>query len=68
METDKDNSCENLTSPLRATPKTLSFLDITPLPQVPQSGPRNSTRGRKGYSREATIPLEMSLLEEQNLR
>jgi hypothetical protein len=66
--TDKDSLSENSASQLRAAPKRLSFLEIVPLPQVSQSGPRNSTRSRKGYSREATSPLEMALLEEQHLR
>ena len=66
--TDKDSSSENSASQLIAAPKILSFLEIVPLPQVTQSGPRNSTRSRKGYSREATSPLEMALLEEQHLR
>lgn len=68
VENDKDKSSENSTNATRAAPKRLTFLDIMPLPQVPQSGPRNSRKSRKGYSREATSPLEMSLLEEQHLR
>jgi hypothetical protein len=66
--TDKDSSSDNSASQPRTAPKRLSFLEIVPLPQVSQSGPRNSTKSRKGYSREATSPLEMALLEEQHLR
>ncbi len=68
MDNSTDNLLENSANPLRAAKKRLTFLDIMPLPQVTQSGPRSITRSRKGYSREATSPLEMSLLEEQHMR
>ncbi|KZS07352.1 Uncharacterized protein APZ42_028912 [Daphnia magna] len=68
VENDKVKSSENSTNSNRAVTKRLTFLDIMPLPQVTQSGPGNCTRSHKGYSREATSPLEMSLLEEQHLR
>jgi hypothetical protein len=68
VDNSTDNLLENSANPLRAAKKRLTFLDIMPLPQVTQSGPRSIIRSRKGYSREATRPLEMSLLEEQHLR
>lgn len=68
MENDKDKSLENSRNSIRRPSKRLKFLDIIPIPQVPQNGPRNSTRCRKGYSREATTPLKMTLLEEKHLR